>query len=382
MNALLAELANQVTNTLAGLVFNAMLSQIDQFALTTGVEVPRPLTPAHVYRFIPSADSPEGDMILRENGRSFGRFHYLSGCIYGYQSRDCNDILEGKGTGGTVKLSPTEAVERVRDVVRKVGGQEYEWALQLEPRIEGPHEIRGKTWAYYTITFLFPNDIEDKQVAEATIDADTGTLKGLFIDFSLRKHRSMPPELRAMADSLRAPQPMSVDLEEQARRLRRLSPQILRFSKALGIEVPQPLTTNVVSYGGPARLGFSVHDGITFTNDTEFMSSNERVFFVAAAGAFFGARPVDLKQFTGSWKLSDGQAVELVRKAVRKLNYRRFSRLMGKPPRVYEPNLIGRRDVPRVTVSWVADDGSIDAEVDADRGRIMMLRLLPPPEAK
>ena len=96
--------------------------------------------------------------------------------------------------------------------------------------------------------------------------------------------------------------------------------------------------------------------------------------------------PPDLNRMTGKWRLSENQAADLVRKAVRELGFQgETAQVLLQPPElVQKPNLRPPPTVPRYLLMWQKTKPTgrgdfrfiscrIAAEVDADRRRVPSL---------
>jgi hypothetical protein len=158
----------------------------------------------------------------------------------------------------------------------------------------------------------------------------------------------------------------------------RLAPIALRaiddYAQRLSLPIPRPLTTNHVAWLNLSDNGGWPHCEIELTNGWRFIYRNSMVNGYYAPDNLFnsGKHPILIKTFTGSWKLSEDQAVELVRRTLAKLGPPTNLVHMDFKPLVYKPALPG---IPRYSFSWYyeADDdiqSKVEAEVDADRGEL------------
>lgn len=360
-----------MTNALVKALFVAMLPAVDEFSTKLGLDTPHPVTAAHVRSF--SQVTGTLSLCVLTNGYIF---RCNAGSVYEFLGKDLVKIEGGKLAGGKVNVSKAEGIEKVRSCTRKLGNATLSSIASLEPEIDVPWKVAGKLNAYYFLRFYQPNSTQRRVVLEAIVNAETGALEKYYSILNVCRHIS--PTLEAATREI--PKPALPDSEpaQAARQLEIVLPEVAWFASKVGLKLQGPLGTNSVLQFAETRSFRGDYHSLVLTNDVEFLCFKGAVFGFAHSDMFFADSPRGIEGFTGKWRISRDQEVSLVRNAVRALGNRKLIALSRRRPEVHEPRLIGRRDVPRVYLHWEDDAYEIEAEVDADRGRIVGLRFLPP----
>lgn len=97
--------------------------------------------------------------------------------------------------------------------------------------------------------------------------------------------------------------------------------------------------------------------------------------------AFFDSpTPPDLQRFTGQWRMSENQALAMVRKNIHDLGiHHEALKVILEKPDVLKPKLFGPPTVPRFLFQWQGGkrylSSWIQAEVDADRKKVTRLEI-------
>jgi hypothetical protein len=88
-------------------------------------------------------------------------------------------------------------------------------------------------------------------------------------------------------------------------------------------------------------------------------------------------RPILITNFTGKWNITEGEAIDLIRRTLAKLNYPTNLVRMDFPPKVTKPTVPG---VPRYNFWWWCENethddlvSKVEAEVDADKRELKSL---------
>jgi hypothetical protein len=361
------------TNTAAKILLAALLPRAGDFASQLGLDIPQPVTESHVARFHADEQLLSGVFALT-NGLIF---HYAGGRIFQVNEANLNKIEQGEIVGGVVRISEAQALEKVRTCVRKFGKAELDAAVMLAPDVERPVKLRGGMSAFYTFRFYYPNDLDATKALEAVVNADCGRLEMFRVDFTLWP-QLVPPELERLLDSPPAPTPEPIRLPELSSFLADIQLQLKLFSAGVGIELPQPLTTNSVATYAPMHTQRGPFVFLLLTNNIAYYSHKGMVASFALNDMFFSEAHVGIDRFVGRWRMTRHQATAVAKEAIRRLGNRRLIALSARRPELKEPRLIGRRDVPRLFIRWVDRDYEISAEVDAERGRLVRLDVLPP----
>ena len=164
---------------------------------------------------------------------------------------------------------------------------------------------------------------------------------------------------------------------------RRLIPVVLRavedYAQKLKLPVPERLTTNHVARFKLEEDRNSPYATLELTNGWRFLYCDTMVNGFYAPDNLFNSdsRPILLKEFAGEWRLTEKQAVELVRRTLAKLAYPTNLVHFEVEPQVQKPAVAG---IPRFMFRWnysvEGEDvlrSAISAEVDADKGELKSL---------
>ncbi len=157
---------------------------------------------------------------------------------------------------------------------------------------------------------------------------------------------------------------------------------IRSFSRVLALPLKAPDSTNAVQHAGisyrtgPRRLAVRLTNGYVFYCDMD----RKRVDAFHNGKAFFAQLHVRLRDYVGEGKMTEKEAITLVRDAVGKLGYG-MGRLMRGKPAVRKPNVQSKQNVPRVHFSWQQGkngmlEQEVRAEVDLATGQIVSLSVV------
>jgi hypothetical protein len=139
------------------------------------------------------------------------------------------------------------------------------------------------------------------------------------------------------------------------------------------------LTTNHLTRFFLADNGGWPHSEVQLTNGWRFIYRNSMVNGYYAPDNLFNSdnRSILIKEFLGKWKVTEEEAIELVRRTLAKLNYPTNFVHMEFKPRVSKPAIPG---IPRYLFCWwleneAHDDlqSKVEAEVDADKRELKSL---------
>ena len=152
------------------------------------------------------------------------------------------------------------------------------------------------------------------------------------------------------------------------------------YAARMGLAIPRPLTTNHV-----ARFAFNDNRGwphveVFLTNHWQFIFRNSAVSGFKTPQCFFGlvdAWPMSVRDYVGTWRLSEAEAIKLAKQAVLKAGYPSHSLHLNETPEITKPEGPAGSRIPRYYIEWrhfpVKDEeftAWTRVEVNADRGTV------------
>jgi hypothetical protein len=275
---------------------------------------------------------------------------------------------------GRLKTTKAEAIQLSRDALRKLGIPLEDVFAEQEPRVTEPEKFGTNVVPFYRIEWIDPRGGFSRVVID--IDGEAQALKRIRL---LSKSLGRPPPKINVVPSALPNSPRWPECNPEY--AWKLIPIALRavdeYGQKLSLPIPRPLTTNHLVRFSLADNGGWPHSEIELTNGWRFIYRNSGVNGFYAPDNFFNSedRPIRIKQFSGSWKMNEDAATQLVRSAIAKLGYATNLAQMDFKPKVQKPALPG---IPRYSFLWhveTEDDlqSKVEAEVDAEDGTVKSL---------
>ena len=373
----------RVTAEYSNAVLLAILPYVSDFAQKAELPVPHPTKVEHVVGcgVLPwrNTDGGIAGAGIRISGGWTLRFQ--SGYVNSFTSPNSYFGLQNPDEipryFGTVRMNPEQAVALARESIRKLGIPLEQLFAEQEPGISPLEKVGTNTIPRYKVQWVDP---VGSQTAEAEVNADAKRVESLSIN-STHLHKPSPkvsvvPPRRS---GFGQPQARTINPEYA----KKLIPVVLRavdaYGAVLALDVPRPLTTNYV-----AR--FELHDNggwpaceLELTNGWRFVYRNNMVNGYYTPNNLFNndSRPKLMKDLAGQWRMSEAQAIELVKRALAKFNYPTNLVHVDFPPKLTKPSLPG---IPRYSIHWWKENADasdlvskVEAEVDADKGELTSL---------
>lgn len=278
---------------------------------------------------------------------------------------------------GEVKMSKAEAVEFARTTIKKLGIPLETVFAEQEPRIAEPFKVGTNTVPHFRIQWLDPGGAGVATSVDMDVNANIKRMERLTI-FNRSLNRPLPKiPVEARRDARYNNWPF-VNPEYASRIIPFILTSVEDYAQKLALPVPRPLTTNHV-----ARCSIEWNNGgpyceLSLTNGWRFVYENYLVSgFHAPDNLFNPDRPILIKEFLGEWKVSESEAIRLIRLALAKLKYPTNLIHMDFEPEIQKPALPG---IPRYMFRWnYSAEGdqmvrsAISAELDADKGELKSL---------
>lgn len=366
----------QVTAQYSNAVLLAVLPYISNVAERLDLPVVRPVTAEHVVHcsVLPNR------RVAAEIGVSGGWvFAFDCGFVNTIQSDHAYSVLQDPDEipqfYGQLNMSKAEAIELARDSLKKLGISLEAVFADQEPHVNGPHRFGTNLVPHYEIQWPDP-----RGGIAAGIEINGQVRRIERISFASKILERAPPKVAVVPP--RDPR-FSVLPRINPEYVRQVIPIVLRaiddYGQKLSLPVPRPLITNHVArirvqenYGGP-------YIEVELTNGWRFLYEHDMITANYAPDNLFStwSKPLPVKQLLGKWKLTELEAIALVRATLAKLDYPTNLIHMDFEPQVNKPGVQG---IPRFMFSWsysLEGDSmvrsAVIAEVDADKGQLKSL---------
>jgi hypothetical protein len=375
----------RVTAEYSNAVLVAVLPHISEFAKQIDLPLPQQIKTEQVagcgivpYRTRGSGghDTPVG--VVLTNGWSF---RFIDGWVNSFSSPDCyfglQDPQQIPRFFGTVRMKPAEAAGLARETIRRLGIPLEIFFAEQEARIHPLETVGANVVPRYRIEWVNP---VGGQTVEVEVNADARRVESMSLRSSYIK--KPPPRITVIPPPGRSFVPYRSPTINPVY-AQKLIALVLRavdaYGKVLSLPVPRPLTTNHV-----AR--FELHDNggwpaseLELTNGWRFVYRNSMVNGHYAPNNLFGSdnRPRVMKDLAGQWRMSEAQAIELVKQTLAKFHHPTNLVHVDFAPKVSKPVLPG---IPRYSIHWWKENEDksdlvckVEAEVDADKGELTSL---------
>jgi hypothetical protein len=277
---------------------------------------------------------------------------------------------------GKVKMTQTEAVQMARDTLVKLGIPLEDVFAEQEPHVTPPPHIDGTNIVpHYEIKWITPRAGEATSV-DIHINAETKQIERIYIS-----NKNLGHPLKINVAPISAPLGWPSVNPEYARQL---IPQMLKaideYGHSLSLPIPRSLTTNNV-----ARIEIHDNEGwphaeIWLTNGWHFIYRHTMVNGYDAPDNLFSSddRLIHIRDFEGQWNLTTNQAIEIVRQALKKLDYPTNNIHMEDAKTFIYTAAVNREHIPRLNFQWYYETNDelqsrLEAEVNADNGKLESL---------
>jgi len=369
----------QVTAQYSNAVLVAILPHISDFAQKLDLPVPRPITAAHVMQsgILPWRDkdgSIAGGGIGIQEGFSFafenGFVSRFEGPHSYFGLQDPDEIPKFYGT---VRMTRGEAIQMARDTLTKLGIPLETVFAEQEPRVTEPPRHGTNTVPRYRIEWLDPRQGVSPSI-DIEIDADAKRVEQMVL---LNRSLYRPAPKVEVASQAARQSSSQVNPKYAWKLLPLVLSAIDDYGKKLSLPLPRPLTSNHVARFALADNGGWPHATLELTNGWRFIYRNSMVNGFYAPDNFFSSdnRPILIKEFLGTARIKDAEAIELIRHVIRKLDYSTNLVHFDFEPVLRKPAL---PNIPRAFIYWHTrgeDDlqSKIEAEVDLEKRHLKSL---------
>jgi len=374
----------QATPEHSNAVMAVVLPCFSDAAKKLGLPVPQPITHADIDKII-FPPYPDRNLtyripsvsILLKNGwvfeYSFGFVHSIENLHSYAKLQDPNEIPRFYGE---VKMTKDQAVKMARDSLAKLGIPLEDVFAEQEPRVTPPPHIDGTHMVpHFEIKWITPRAGEATSV-DIHINANTKQIERIYIS---NKNIGHPFKINDVLNPAPLDWP-SVNPEYA----RQLIPQMLKaideYGHTLSLPIPRPLTTNHV-----ARIEIHNNEGwphaeIWLTNGWHFIYRHTMVNGYDTPNNLFASddRKIRIKDFQGKWNLTTNQAIEIVRQALKKLDYSTNHIHLADAKAFVFTAAVNQAHIPRIKLEWYYEPNDdlqsrLEAEVNTDSGKLESL---------
>ena len=260
---------------------------------------------------------------------------------------------------GSVNMTKDEVIEFARQTILKLGIPLEDVFAEQEPVVREPFEARTtnaiKTVPHYQIRWMDPRG-DSNFMCSARIEIDGGRKRIEEIRFSNQNLDKPPPEIAVTPPPAHDNWP-PVNMEYAKKLLPCVMASVDYYGKVMSLPIPCPLTTNHIKlFKVRENNGGIPLVGLELTNGWKFSYEGTRVKGYGAPDAFFtGFSPMLIKNFTNQWNMTEAQAIDLARKAIKKFDCdpSLFQFVNNKPKFIKKPFTTGKTVIPRYYFTWV-----------------------------
>jgi hypothetical protein len=377
----------QATPAYSEASLKAVLPFFSDIAKRLKLPIPYPLTETDVvgYRITPWQEQDGGIAGVNITTKKGFWFSFFSGYVNGFSWPDTYGGMQNKNLHnvsiffGTPKISREQAIQSARNTIKRLGIPLEDVFAEQEPQVVLP------TWGTNTIDRYLVEWFDPRgEIVGAVrmeVNGKTGQVESALFNTSnlikpSPKVNVVPPRKHGMFDSMIPP---PVNPEYAWKLIPLMFAAIDEYAQILSLPIPRPLTTNNVS-----RIAIYNNDGwphaeVTLTNGWRFVYRHTMVNGYHAPDNFFDSdnRQIHIRDFDGRWNLTTNQAIEVVRRAIAKLDYPTNHVHMDFTPNVLTA-VVDKQHIPRLLFEWYYPTNGdlqsrLEAEVNADNGKLESL---------
>ncbi len=361
------------------------------------LDLPQPQIKAAA-RFLPqpqltTKDQVEGGGVF--NGHTFG---FAAGHVCFYSGPDnyssFQDFSKLDQAYGAPTMTKQEVMAMARHAIKKLGHSLEDVLAEYDPMVLPLETNRasGKILPYYHLHWIDPRS--GGAATKFEINARTKTIQYIQFNRNLNLKRPAPKITvePAPLDPANPVQKVWIAQNDWTNTINhdyayRLVPVVFKaveeWVTKLHLDVPLPITSNQVRRFYCSNEGDVARVELSLTNNWEFIYNCCNVTYAASPRRFFesDSLPFRIKTFAGTKRLTDAQAIELVRKAVAKLGPGpEITHVDAEPTLIRPTTVTGMPTIPRLIVEWVYPNRQearsvwIRAEVDCDKGTVETLQ--------
>lgn len=372
----------QVTPEYSNAVMSVVLPRLSDAAKKLNLPVPQPITYADIagIHFLPfltkTFRNPDVSILLKNDWAFSYAQGYVHSISYGRSYALLQDPDKIPLYYGKVKMTKDEAVQFARDTLKKLGISLEDVFAEQEPRVTPPVHIGTNTVPHYQIEWIDPR-ADNLHTVDIHINAETKQIERIYL-FS-RNLEQPPPKLNVIPPPAPLEWP-SVNPEYARQLIPMMFKAIDEYAEKLSLPSPRPLTTNNV-----ARVEIHDNEGwphaeIWTTNGWKFIYRHTMVCGYYAPDIFLsGDNPkIHIKDFEGQWNLTTNQAIEIVRQALKKLDYPKNHIHIADAKTFIHGAAVDKEHIPRLSFEWYYEPNDdlqsrLEAEVNTENGRLESL---------
>jgi hypothetical protein len=365
----------KITPEYSNAVLKAVLPCFSEAAKKLDLPVPKPMRGVDIARIHILPFREVAASIMLKDGWAFTyQFGRVSLIANSHAYSDLQNPDEIPLYYGKIKMTKVEAVRFARDSLKKLGISLKDAFAEQEPRVTMPVKIGTNTVPHYEIEWLDPRSgfhCVDIHINGATKQIERLSLFGKNLE-------RLQPKLNVIP----TPKPdwPAVNPEYAWKLIPIMFKAIDKYAQKLALPIPRPLTTNNV-----ARVEIHNNEGwphaeIWTTNGWRFIYRHTMVNGYYAPNNFFASddRKIHIKEFEGEWNLTTNQAIEIVRQALKRLDYPTNNIHMYDAKTFIYAAAVDKEHIPRLNFQWYYETNEdmqsrLEAEVNTENGKLESL---------
>lgn len=388
----------QITAQYSNAVLVAIMPYVSDFAKKLELPIPPP-TIAQVARFgcSPRADHVGGRIILT-NGHSFT---FDGGAVVLYRSpQSYYSLQEPERVSefyGPVKVKKAKAIQIAHQALFKLGYTDDELYLDRTPKVKLPPRRQGKRVARYLIEWIDPESatLGGMPLGRVSVEVDASTGQIHMLGIQTKKAQRPNPKIDVHPPVISGPpksqsvgggiQMHHVGKVYEHAFLTAILPQVSDFIAKAGVDIKTPIVTNDVDMPH-YECWWEKNEGtlvvLYLKTGDRFVYRHGQVIEFDAADAERWVAPNSPhedkppEKFYGPVKVSEKEALAVVMKAIKQLDYPTQIPALKKRPEIVPPRKDGTNYFARYYFNWWPADKGIQiavAEVDATTGKLKSL---------
>ena len=389
------ELVNYSSPAYSNAMLKAVLPYFSEFARKLNLPVRVPIRTTQVKSFLPPhlirRKGQVGESVMLKDGTSFG---FWDGHVTGYDSPrsyfHLKDLWLIPTFYGPLNMTKEEAIKFARDAIGKLGYPLEDVLADLEPSVPPLEHYGTNIIPRYHIRWLDPRCGGSSAATEIEVNAYLKTIESIRFNYIVALRRP-DPKVTVEPDPLpsnhlwRRMNDRANDINHEY--AYRLVPVVFRavedWVRKFNLDLPLPVTTNQVRRFYCSNDGGDPYVELTLKNDWYFVYRVNAVTYFRSARCFFESAllPFYVRDFVGTPRLSEEQAITFARQVIAKLGYPPgFAHTDLKPRLQRLAEIKGMPTIPRLCIEWVYPapgqprDQWIQVEVDCARGTAEMVR--------
>jgi hypothetical protein len=379
------EFFHQVSAQYSNAVLVAILPLISDFVKKAELPMPTPITLQQVreFRCWTANDGDVGGAVVLTNGlwTWFQRGH-----VRGFRTPHSYYFLQDprfiSEFYGPLRMDREQALKFARDSIIRLGYTLKETFTDQEPVVDGPIQVGTNVVPHYRFQWKDPVF----GTTAVCIEVDAGRKMLQEVDLLSRFFWRLPPKIAVESGLPNRQPPTSVAASNQF--LAAALPSISKYARQLRLPLNTPVLPKNVQrvefVGSTAQAWLRLKSGHWFVIDHgEINAFYSRDAVFNGPPAAFDPFPLPAESYLGRWRMSEVDAIALVRKSIERLGFRPVDFYAQREPEVTKHQQVGQYVVPRYFIKWLTNSPAtgltvamVAGEVDANKRSLASLCLV------